>query len=226
MKYGTNDSERSVMSINMFIKSIGITLISPAMSLGTLVNAASALPAPNAPTNVVATAANAQITVTWDAATTSGAAVTGYKVLLSHTVGSGSVSATCSTTTARTCVFAELTNGTTYIATVEAKSSSETSPASAKVSAMPFGASRAPGIYRLIAQSGAFELFISAPASTGGAAISTYQYSLTGGDTWRTLPMSAVVTGLKHRTVYTVYVRALNKYGMSAKSNPARVTTR
>ena len=50
--------------------------------------------------------------------------------------------------------------------------------------------------------------------------------SLTGGDTWRTLPMSAVVTGLKHRTVYAVYVRALNKYGMSAKSNPARVTTR
>ena len=54
------------MSINMFIKSLGITLIASAMSLGTLVNAASSLPAPNAPTNVVATAANAQITVTWE----------------------------------------------------------------------------------------------------------------------------------------------------------------
>ena len=226
MKYGTNDSERSVMSITRFIKSLGITLITSAISLGSLVSAASAVPAPNAPTNVVATAANAQITVTWDAATTSGAAVTGYKVLLSHTVGTGSVSATCSTTTARTCVFAGLTNGTTYIATVEAKSSSETSPASAQVIAMPVGASKAPGIYRIIAQSGAFEMFINAPTSTGGSAITSYQYSLTGGDTWRTLPNSAVVTGLKHRTVYTVYVRALNAFGMSAKSNPARVTTR
>ena len=204
MKYGTNDSERSVMSINMFIKSLGITLIASAMSLGTLVNAASALPAPNAPTNVVATAANAQITVTWDAATTSGAAVTGYKVLLSHANGTGSVPALCFTTVARTCVFAGLTNGTSYFVIVEAMSSSEISPASTQLTVMPVGPSTAPVISRIIAQSGAFELFIRMPASTGGAAISTYQYSLTGGDTWRTLPMSAVVTGLKHRTVYTV----------------------
>ena len=214
------------MSISRISKSLSITVIVSALSLGSLVNTASAVPAPNAPTNVVATAANAQITVTWDAATTSGAAVTGYKVLLSHTVGTGSVSATCSTTTARACVFAGLTNGTTYIATVEAKSSSETSPASAQVTAMPVGASNAPRIYRIIAQSGAFEMFINAPTSTGGSAITAYRYSITGGDTWCTLPKSAVVTGLKHQTVYTVYVRALNKYGMSAKSNPARVVTK
>jgi hypothetical protein len=91
--------------------------------------------------------------------------------------------------------------------------------------AMPVGASTAPGISRILAQSGAFELFIRVPASTGGSEVTGYQYSLTGGDTWRTLPKSAVVTGLKHRTVYTVYVRAVNGRGMSAKSNPARVTT-
>ena len=214
------------MSITRFVKSLSITFVVSALFLGSLVSAAYAAPAPDAPGNVVAKAGNSQKTVTWDAATTSGTAVTGYKVLLSHASGTGSVPALCFTTVARTCVFAGLTNGTSYFVTVEAMSSSEISPASTQLTVMPVGPSTAPAISRIITQSGAFELFIRVPASTGGAAISTYQYSLTGGDTWRTLPMSAVVTGLKHRTVYTVYVRALNKYGVSAKSNPARVTTR
>jgi Fibronectin type III domain len=138
------------MSITRFVKSLSITFVVSALSLGSLVSAAYAAPAPDAPGNVVAKAGNSQITVTWDAATTSGAAVTGYKVLLSHANGTGSVPALCFTTVARTCVFAGLTNGTSYFVTVEAMSSSEISPASTQLTVMPVGPSTAPAISRIL----------------------------------------------------------------------------
>ena len=185
-----------------------------------------ATPAPNAPTNVIATAGNAKVTVKWDAATTSGTAVTGYTVQLSHTVGTGSVSTSCVTTTARSCVFSMLINGATYTATVQAINASGTSVASAPVTAMPIGVSTAPGIAKITALSGAFSLIIRVPTFNGGSTITKYQYSVNGGIAWKNLPISNVVTGLKHRAVYTVYIRSLNGSGFSPKSNAARVITK
>ena len=183
-------------------------------------------PVPNAPTNVVATAASAKITVTWNAATTTGTVVTGYTVLLSHAVGTSSVSTSCSTTSARSCVFTGLINGTLYSATVQAINASGTSLASTPVSTMPIGVSSAPGISRITALSGGFSVLLSVPTSNGGSPITRYQYSLNGGLTWKNLPLSNFVTGLTHRAMYTVYVRSLNGSGFSSKSNAARVITK
>jgi hypothetical protein len=119
-----------------------------------------------------------------------------------------------------------LINGATYTATVQAINASGTSAASAPVTAMPIGVSTAPGIGKITALSGAFSLIIRVPTFNGGSAITRYQYSVNGGLTWKNLPISNVVTGLKHRAVYTVYIRSLNGSGFSPKSNAARVITK
>jgi hypothetical protein len=87
--------------------------------------------APPAPTNLAATPSNAQVGLTWTAA--SGA--TGYKVKRSTTDGSGYVEAGSPTATSFT--DSPLTNGTTYYYVVTATNSTGESPNSGQVSATP-----------------------------------------------------------------------------------------
>ena len=183
-------------------------------------------PVPNAPTNVVATAGNAKIVVTWTASTTSGSAVTGYSVQIAHTVGLSSVSTSCTTTTAKSCTFTKLINGTSYVITVLATSATGNSPSAPSITAMPVGPSTAPKIAKITALSAGFLLTIVAPTTTGGTPITKYQYSLNGGVSWSALSVTNIVSGLKHRLTYTVNVRTLNAAGFSVKSNAARVVTK
>ena len=183
-------------------------------------------PVPNAPTGVSLTVGNAKLTASWTAATTTGGAVTGYVATFANTLGNGSVATTCTTTTALTCSVSGLVNGTQYAVTVQAKNASGVSLPSAAVSATPVTVPGVPKITKITAASGGFALMITAPISTGGSVITKYQYSLNGGLTWVSLPLTNAVTGLKHRLTYTVNVRAVNAIGLGAKSAPARVVTK
>jgi len=74
-----------------------------------------------------------------------------------------------------------------------------------------------------------FRLVIKPPASNGGSPVTSYQYSLTNGATWKALAKgttAVTVTGLGRGVAYSVVVRALNAVGPSAKSAAKRVVTR
>ena len=69
------------------------------------------------------------------------------------------------------------------------------------------------------------------PASDGGAAISSYQFSTNGGKTWHTVTTkagahgtrTATLTGLKNGVTYKVEVRAVNSRGVGAASKSSVV---
>ena len=75
---------------------------------------------PSAPTNVTATAGNAQATVSWSAPSFTGGTITGYTVTLNPG------GKTCTTTTT-SCTITGLTNGTAYTVEVTATNSVGTS---------------------------------------------------------------------------------------------------
>jgi hypothetical protein len=90
----------------------------------------------------------------------------------------------------------------------------------------------APGratIAALTALVGGFQLNVRAPASNGGSAITSYQYSVNGGSKWLGLAKhttSIKVSNLTKGKSYKVTVRALNAYGAGAASPAKSVVTR
>jgi subtilase family serine protease len=76
---------------------------------------------------------------------------------------------------------------------------------------------------------GGFQLNVRAPSSNGGSAITSYQYSVTGGSKWQGIAKRAVsikVSNLAKGKSYKVTVRALNAFGPGAASPARTVVTR
>ncbi len=76
---------------------------------------------------------------------------------------------------------------------------------------------------------GGFQLKVRAPTSNGGSAITSYQYSVSGGSKWLRLAKHATsikVSKLVKGKSYKVTVRALNAYGAGAASPAKSVVTR
>jgi subtilase family serine protease len=76
---------------------------------------------------------------------------------------------------------------------------------------------------------GGFQLSVRAPTSNGGSAITSYQYSVSGGSKWVGLAKRATtikVSNLVKGKSYKVTVRALNAYGAGAASPAKSVITR
>jgi subtilase family serine protease len=87
----------------------------------------------------------------------------------------------------------------------------------------------APSIAKLTPLVGGFALTIKPPTSSGGSAVTWYQYSLNGGKTWIALvkgSRSINVTRLARSKAYRVYTRALNDVGASVASTSKVVVTR
>jgi subtilase family serine protease len=93
-------------------------------------------------------------------------------------------------------------------------------------------ATKVPGraaIAKITAIVGGFELIVRAPASNGGSAITSYQYSVTAGATWVSLAKrssSVVVRNLAKGKTYRVTVRAINANGAGASSTTQSIVTR
>ncbi|MGD0854002.1 MAG: protease pro-enzyme activation domain-containing protein [Acidimicrobiales bacterium] len=92
--------------------------------------------------------------------------------------------------------------------------------------------SKVPGratIAKLTPIVGGFELVVRAPASDGGSAITSYQYSVNAGAKWisiATHAMSVVVRNLARGKTYRVVARALNANGAGASSSVQTIVTR
>lgn len=191
-------------------------------------NSIGCLTGPTAPTNVTATAGNAQATVHWKP----GTPTTGMCAITSYTVVStpGSIQTTVTGATTSSATVTGLTNGTTYTFIVYAQNPGDVSPDSSPSNAVtPTGTSTVPGAptgVTATAGNGQATVTWSAPASNGGSAITSYKVTSSPGGLTATTPngttTSATVTGLTNGTSYTFTVTAANSVGTgpaSAASN-------
>jgi predicted phage tail protein len=187
-----------------------------------------------APTAVAGTAGNAQATLTWATPTsTGGTAITDY-IVQSSTDGTTWTTFADGTSTATIATVTGLTNGTAYTFRVAAVNSVGTgSYSTASPPVTPVTTSDAPTTVAGSSGNTQVSLTWTAPASSGGAAITDYQiqYSSNSGSTWATFAdgtsssTSAIVTGLTNGTSYIFRVAATNSVGTSAYSAASSAVT-
>jgi titin len=186
---------------------------------------------PGSPTAVSGIPGNATVDLSWTApASTGGSAITGYTVTPS--IGATAQTPIVFNSTATTQTITGLTNGTAYTFTVAATTSVGTGTNSAASSAItprtvpgaPTGVSGTPGN----AQVG---LTWTAPASTGGSAITGYTITPSIGATaqspivFNSTATSQTITGLTNGTAYTFKVKATNAAGSGADSAASSAVT-
>jgi titin len=174
---------------------------------------------PTVPQNLVATASNGQVALSWNApASNGGSAVTGYRIERSsdgitwNTISSGTVSTTFSVT--------GLTNGLTYMFRLAATNSIGDSVMTAAAIAIPAGLATAPQTFVAAAGDRAATLTWSAPASNGGLPVLSYtvERSGDGGTSWSPETSGIIgygytVTGLTNLSGYMFRVAAVTAIG-------------
>jgi fibronectin type 3 domain-containing protein len=178
--------------------------------------------APAVPTGLMATAASAQVSLTWSASATA----TSYNVKRSTTTGGPY--ATISSPTSTTFTDTGLTNGTMYFYVVSAVNSTGESANSAQASATPTAPTQAPAAPGgLIATGGNAQVALTWTASSGATSYHLKRATTTGGPyTQVAAPTAAnfTDTGLTNGTTYFYVVSALNSIGESANSAQASAT--
>src|SRR5216684_3557915 len=182
-----------------------------------------------APTALTATAGNASISLSWTApASNGGASITGYNVLRSTT--SGAETALSSGVVGTAFTDSTVSNGTTYFYKVAAVNSVGPGPLSNEASATPATLPSAPQNLVASAGNGSVSLSWTAPASNGGAPVTSYnvlrsttsgaETALSSGVTGTTYTDSSALNG----TTYFYKVTAVNSAGPGAASNEASAT--
>jgi Domain of unknown function (DUF4082)/Fibronectin type III domain/Bacterial Ig domain len=180
---------------------------------------------PAAPTAVTATAGVASATVSWTAPTNNGgSAITGYKVV-PYKAGVAQTATTVGAEITSTTVSG-LTGGSSYTFKVAAINLIGTGPESAASNAVTPTTATAPGAPTAVgatAKSSGAVLAWTAPASTGGSAITGYKITPYLGATAQTASTvgavtTATVTGLTNGSAYTFKVAAINAIGTGAES--------
>ena len=172
---------------------------------------------PGAPTGVVATPGNTQVSVAFVAPTNNGGnAITGYTT----TCGSRSQSGAASPL-----VVTGLTNGTPVTCTVIATNAIGDSAASApSASVTPATLPGSPGMFGATTGNASASLRFAPPTDTGGLPILDYTAVCMPGGITATAAASPVnVTGLTNGTLYVCRVTARNDVGSGAPSVAASV---
>jgi fibronectin type 3 domain-containing protein len=177
---------------------------------------------PAAPTNLAASAGNAQVTLSWSAST--GAA--SYNVY--RALSSGGEGATPIATGLTGTSFSDtgLSNGTTYYYEVTAVNVSGESGKSSEVSATPqVSAPAAPT--NLLASAGNAQVALSWTASSGASSYDIYRGTSSGSEAlvdYGITSASFTDTGLSNGTTYYYEVSAVNAGGESGRSNEVSAT--
>jgi titin len=100
--------------------------------------------------------------------------------------------------------------------------------ATAFTSSTPFTTPGVPTLNSVSPGDASLTVAFTAPASSGGSAVTGYEYTLNDGSTWTSLGSSspATVTGLTNGVNYSVKIRAVNARGASAASSSLSATAR
>jgi len=178
--------------------------------------------APAAPTNLQATAGNAQVSVTWSAST----GATSYHVKRSTTNGGPYTQIANPTGTNFT--DTGLTNGTTYYYAVSAVNSAGESSNSPQASATPSAPVTAPAApMGLQATAGSAQVSLSWTASASATSYHVKRSTTNGGPYAQVAApttTSDTDTGLTNGTTYYYVVSAVNSAGESANSSQVSAT--
>lgn len=183
---------------------------------------------PDAPTGLGATRGDTQVALSWTApASNGGSAITDYVV--EYNDGGGWSTFADGTSTSTSATVTGLTNGTSYDFRVSATNAIGTGSASSTATATPATTPGIPTSLAAVAASGQTALTWTAPASTGGAAITDYivEYKLSSDSSWSTFAdgtsatASATVTGLTNGLEYNFRVSATNAVGTGSVSSTA-----
>ncbi len=177
---------------------------------------------PGAPTNLVATPADSQVTLQWNASK----GATSYNVY-DATVSGGPYTRT-GTTTATNYTVKGLTNGTKYYFVVTAVNNAGESGYSNEANKTPEPATTKPNPpANLIAVAGDTKVALTWNASVGATNYNVYESTTSGSgyiEITTTTDLNYTVTGLTDGTGYYFVVTAVNSIGESGYSNEASAT--
>jgi hypothetical protein len=181
--------------------------------------------------NLVTTASNTQIVVTWSAPlNNNGQAITSYTATLTPSGKVCTTTAVGSVPPGTSCTLTGLTNGTAYTVSVTATNVTGTSLATASTPTTPSTIPNAPTLGVSVVGVGSIVVNWTAPASNGGSTISGYTATATssnggtsGSCTWTTGPLTCTISGLTPGKSYTLSVIATNASGNSTAATSATV---
>src|SRR5437867_4444093 len=187
---------------------------------------------PSAPTNLVATVGNAQVTLTWQApASNGGSPITNYKIHRGTTSGGETLVATIGNQLSYS--DGGLTNGVTYYYQVSAVNNVGEGPKSNEASATPTAPATPPGAPQGLgatAGDATVTLTWSAPSSNGGSPITNYRIyrgTSSNGETLKAtigIVLTYTVTSVTNGVTYYYQVSAVNGAGEGPRSNEASAT--
>ncbi|GHU64862.1 hypothetical protein AGMMS49983_11510 [Clostridia bacterium] len=192
----------------------------------TLSVSATPLTVPGAPQNLVATAGNAQVSLTWNAPSgNGGSAITGYEVSSDNGSNWTSVGTGTSYTVTKLSDDSPLSNGTAYNFQVRAVNAAGEGAATS-VSSTPVKIPGAPTITGVAPGNGQAIVAFTAPTDTGGSDITGYTVtSSPGGITATGTDSPIIVTSLTNGTAYTFTVTATNSVGVGTPSAASSTAT-
>ncbi len=201
----------ALVALSVIATTLSVAEAAPAFAVGE----------PDPPTAVIATAGDAQASVSWTAGADNGNAITNYKVTSSP---DGKTCSNLSTS----CTVSSLTNGTAYTFTVVATSVvGDSVPSAASNSVTPLAppppdtVPDAPTIGTATAGSQAATVTWTAPANNGGQPITKYVVTSSPGGkkcNGGGVATQCTVTGLSKGGTYTFTVIAHNSVGDSLSS--------
>lgn len=173
---------------------------------------------PDVPTNLSYTTGDTQVSIAFTAPSDNGAAITNYQY---STNGGSSYQAFSPAQTSSPVTISGLTNGTSYSIKLKAVNLNGAGSASSAVTAITIPATPT----SLVATHGDQQVSVAFTAgSTGGSAITNYEYSTDGGSTYQAFstPQTSspvVITGLTNGTTYSIKLKAVNAIGTSNASS-------
>jgi len=180
-----------------------------------------------APTNVVGTAGDSQVSLTWTAPAANGGTISDYTIQYSSDSGTTWTTFSDTVSTTASVSVTGLTNGTAYVFRVAATNEAGLGAYSAASAARtPVGAPGAPTNLAGVAGNAQVALSWTAPASNGGSAITDYviQYSTNNGSSWLAITdtvssaTSFTVTGVTNGLAHIYRVAAKNIVGTGSYS--------